>query len=164
MKLGEVVRQAGKTAQHLKESGGAQTNTGLPGMLALMGDSIRRWFTADQDPKEVMNLAAQSLLCLQLTMEGVDKELLEAAREYETDEPESEEDEPEESYDVEDDVPTLGPVPFEYEGWQFDQGKAVQFEKWLRTTGKWDLLDVEQQSGILDAVNGNLENSDEVVA
>lgn len=160
MRLGEVVRMAGKTAQHLKESGGAQTYTGLPGMLALMGDSIRRWFVTDQDPDEVLNLAAQSLLCLQLVMKDVSLE-----------EPKPESFEVDllppvtsEPFSIEDDVPTLGPVPFEYEGWQFDQGKAVQFEKWLHSTGKWDLLEVDQQAGILDAVQGNLDNPDEVVA
>lgn len=148
----------------MKEEGGVALYTGLAGMLALMQDSIKRWFTQGQDPDELLDLAAKSLLCLQLAIqdddvEGVPEEpsvLLESVDEDIVDLPED-------LYDYKEDETDPGPLPENYSGWQFDQGIATRLHRWLVKTERWDLLGVEQQEGILRAVNGDLDNPDTVL-
>ncbi len=151
MRLGEAVRLAGKRAQQMKQEGSAATFTGLAGMLALQSDSIRRWFDGDQDPDEVLHLSANAILCFQVALEQMAVELPQGM-------PEPDLVPPAESYSVEDDAPTLGPVPFEYQGWQTHQEKAADFEEHLRDAGKWDLLTVQQQEGIMSAAQGQVDD------
>ncbi len=166
MNMMEVCQLAGKYAIGLRKEGSAALYTGVPGMLALMQENIKRFFQDGGEEDEIIKLAANALLCLQLSLEDVEEiEDLAEEEEYEDEDLDlGGEEEVEEDAPATATPPTLPPVPPHLQGWNYDAGKAAEFEAHLHEEGLWDKLSPAQQQGIADCVAGDVDQMPAEVA
>jgi hypothetical protein len=138
----EIAKIALAEARRRRELGEVPTMLGLPGILALMYDNIRR-SDGGADHDEVMELASNSLFALELALKAADVEI-----EEELGPPPTQEEE-----DM--------ALPEEFLTWRYDPKVAQSFKEWLIEEGDWDQLSESNQKEIELVAGGTVIEAEE---
>lgn len=116
-----VAKAAWQHSVNRRKRGDVPTMLGVPGMLALIWESIRQ-FNETEDPDFILDLASNALFALEAVF---------------PDEPE-EEPEPEPEPEQQDELPE---IPEEFTDWWHHPIRAVKLREWLKDQYVWADLD-----------------------
>lgn len=158
MSLSKVAKKVWMQAQAKQERGEIPAFTGVSGMLALMHQNITNWYTQQGSLKQeqVMDLCVHAIVALQLSMK--EEEEKKEKPDYPIPASYLSPEEAQPQPNISNKIPEQ---PHQYDGWQFNAGKAAGLRQFLQSGGWWEQLEEHQREGIEDAIINGGNNGQE---